>query len=144
MVATSGGFTLSDTITTAKATPSVTVYPDNSVSARHSADFSPVTADSPASANEMILLSLVGMGATDPPVPTGVAAGVDPPANVVTPTIVTIAGEQATIVFAQLTPGTVGTYQIGLIVPADLQAINAPVVITQNGVAANSATLPIQ
>ena len=69
VVATSAGFTLSDTITTAKATPSVTVYPDNSVSARHSADFSPVTADSPAAANEMILLSLVGMGATDPWLP---------------------------------------------------------------------------
>ena len=144
VVATSAGFTLSDTITTAKATPSVGVYPDNSVTALHSADLSPVTAASPAAANEMILLSLVGMGATDPPVATGVAAAADPPANVVTPPIVTIAGEQATIVFAQLTPGTVGTYEIGLIVPGDLQAVNAPVVITQNGVAANSATLPIQ
>jgi len=84
------------------------------------------------------------MGATDPPLATGVAAAADPPAAVVTPTIVTIAGEQATIVFAQLTPGTVGTYQIGVIVPADLQGMNAPVVITQNGVTANKATLPIQ
>ena len=92
----------------------------------------------------MILLSLVGMGATDPPMATGVAAAADPPANVVTPPTVTIAGEQATIVFAQLTPGTVGTYQIGLIVPGDLQGVNAPVVITQNGVTANKATLPIQ
>jgi uncharacterized protein (TIGR03437 family) len=86
----------------------------------------------------------VGMGATDPPVATGVAAAADPPSNVITPPSVTIAGEQATIVFAQLTPGAVGTYEIGLIVPGDLQAVNAPVVITQNGVAANSATLPIQ
>jgi uncharacterized protein (TIGR03437 family) len=144
VVATSSGFTLSDTITTAKATPSVSVYPDNTVTALHSADLSPVTADSPAAANEMILLSLVGMGATDPPVATGTAAVADPPANVITPPLVTIAGEQATIVFAQLTPGTVGTYEIGLIVPGDLQALNAPVVITQNGVTANSATLPIQ
>jgi uncharacterized protein (TIGR03437 family) len=144
VVATSGGFTLSDTITTAKATPSVGVYPDNSVTALHSADLSPVTANSPAAANEMILLSLVGMGATDPPVATGVAAAADPPSNVITPPFVTIAGEQATIVFAQLTPGAVGTYEIGLIVPGDLQAVNAPIVITQNGVAANSATLPIQ
>jgi uncharacterized protein (TIGR03437 family) len=144
VVATSAGFTLSDTITTAKATPSVTVYPDNTVAALHGADFSPVTASSPAAANEMIVLSLVGMGATDPPVATGAAAMANPPANVVTSPTVTIAGEQATIVFSQLTPGAVGTYEIGLIVPGDLQAVNAPVVITQNGVTANSATLPIQ
>jgi uncharacterized protein (TIGR03437 family) len=144
VVATSSGFTLSDTITTATATPGISVYPDNTVTALHGADLSPVTANSPAVANETILLSLVGMGATDPPVATGVAAASDPPANVVTPPTVTIAGEQATIVFAQLTPGTVGTYEIGLIVPGDLQAVNAPVVITQNGVTANSATLPIQ
>jgi uncharacterized protein (TIGR03437 family) len=144
IVATSAGFTLSDTITTAKATPGVTVYPDNTVTALHSADLSPITASSPAVANEMILLSLVGMGATDPPVATGVAAAADPPASVITPPIVTIAGEQTTIVFAQLTPGTVGTYEIGLVVPGDLQAVNAPVVITQNGVTANTATLPIQ
>ncbi len=144
IVATSGGLTLPDTITTAKATPSVMVNADNSVTALHGADFSPVTADSPAMANETILLSLVGMGATDPPLATGAAAPADTPASVVTPAIVTIAGEQATVLFAQLTPGAVGMYQIGVVVPGDLQAVNAPVVITQNGVAANKATLPIQ
>jgi uncharacterized protein (TIGR03437 family) len=120
------------------------VNPDNSVTALHGADFSPITADSPAAANETILLSLVGMGATDLPVATGVAAAADPPGNVLTQPLVTIAGEQATIVFAQLTPGMVGMYQIGVVVPGDLQAVNAPVVIIQNGVTANAATLPIQ
>jgi uncharacterized protein (TIGR03437 family) len=144
VVATSGGITLPDIITTAKATPSVIVNPDNSVTALHGADFSPVTADAPAVANETILLSLVGMGATDPPLATGAAAPADTPATVVTTAMVTIAGEQATVLFAQLTPGAVGMYQIAVVVPADLQAINAPVVITQNGVAANKATLPIQ
>jgi uncharacterized protein (TIGR03437 family) len=144
VVGTSAGFTLPDTITTAKATPGVTVNPDNSVTALHGADFSPITADSPAAANETILLSLVGMGATDLPVATGVAAAADPPGNVLTQPLVTIAGEQATIVFAQLTPGMVGMYQIGVVVPGDLQAVNAPVVIIQNGVTANAATLPIQ
>jgi Putative Ig domain. len=144
IVSTSGGLTLPDIMTTAKATPGVMVNPDNSVTALHGADFSAVTADSPAAANETILLSLVGMGATDPPLATGAAAPQDTPATVLTPPTVTVGGEQATVLFAQLTPGVVGIYQIGLVVPGDLQAIDAPVVITQNGVAANKAMLPIQ
>ena len=145
VVQANGALTLPDTITTTSIAPGAAVLADNTIIAQHSVDFSLITPTSPAVQGEPITLYLVGMGATDPTVASGVASP-SPPASVTVPPTVTIGGEQATILFAGLTPGAVGLYQINVTVPSGLTSGPQPVVITQGGVAANTVTptLPVK
>jgi uncharacterized protein (TIGR03437 family) len=57
---------------------------------------------------------------------------------------VTIGGRNATVLFAGLAPGFVGLYQVNALVPMDAPAGIQPVVITMNGVAAKTASLPVR
>jgi len=143
IIAANGGYTLPDSLTLASVQPGV-ASSSGRLTAQHAADFSPVTPDSPATQGEAILLTLVGMGATDPAVASGAAAPSDPPATTVVQPTVTVGGQPADIVFAALMPGAVGLYQIELTVPAGLSSGDQPVAITQGGVAANVALLAVQ
>jgi uncharacterized protein (TIGR03437 family) len=143
IVGANGGYTLSDSLTLAPAQPGV-ASSSGRLTAQHALDFSPITTDSPAAKGEAIILTLVGMGATDPPVVSGAAAPSDPLANTVIQPTVTVGGQPADIVFAALMPGTVGLYQIELTVPAGLPSGDQPVAVTQGGVAANTALLAVQ
>jgi uncharacterized protein (TIGR03437 family) len=143
IVAANGGYTLPDSLTLAPVQPGVAASSGRLI-AQHAADSSPVTPDNPATGGEMILLTLVGMGATDPPVASGYAAPSDPMATTVIQPMVTVGGQQADIVFAALMPGAVGLYQIELTVPAGLTSGDQPVAVTQGGVAANIALLAVQ
>ena len=53
-------------------------------------------------------------------------------------------GQPADVVFASLLPGAVGLYQVGLTVPAGLAPGDQPVLVTQSGVAANTAVVAVQ
>jgi len=55
----------------------------------------------------------------------------------------TVDGQAADVVFAGLTPGGVGLYQINFIVPANARAGNLDVDITQAGVKANATKLVV-
>ena len=123
--------------------PGVFLYPDGSVIAEHM-DSSLVNADSPASQNETIQIFLAGMGATDTTVVSGAASPSNPPASVLATPKVSVGGLPATIVFAGLVPGGVGVYEIQFnAVPTGLGTGHLPLAISQNGVAANTATLPV-
>jgi uncharacterized protein (TIGR03437 family) len=143
VVEANGGYTLPDSLTLAPVQPGV-ASSNGRLTAQHAADFSPVTPDSPAAQGEAIILTLVGMGATDPPVASGFAAPSDPMATTVIRPTVTIGGQMADIVFAALMPGAVGLYQIELTVPAGLASGDQPVVVTQGDVSANIAQLAVQ
>jgi len=143
VVQANGGLTLPDTITTTAVNPGIAVGSDGTSIAQH-ADYSLITSGAPATAGEAITLYLVGMGATNPAVASGAASPSGPLASVVTAPTVTIGGAQATILFAGLTPGAVGLYQINVTVPAGLSSGQQPVVITQGGAMANAATLPLR
>ena len=56
----------------------------------------------------------------------------------------TIGGVNAPVIFAGLTPGTVGLYQVNVQVPTGIQAGNAvPVVITIGGQSNIPVTIPV-
>jgi uncharacterized protein (TIGR03437 family) len=137
LVSSGAAFTLPDTLTTTDVSPGLLNF------AQH-ADFSTISASSPATAGETILLYLVGMGATDQTVASGAASPASPPANVTNPPAVTIDGQSATVSFAGLTPGLVGLYQINVQVPAGTASSSATVTVTQNGTPSNTVTIPIQ
>ena len=75
--------------------------------------------DHPAAAGEILEVYGAGLGRTDPLVPAGLASP-SPPARASQTPRVRIGGREATVVFAGLTPGLAGVYQVNVIVPSGL------------------------
>jgi uncharacterized protein (TIGR03437 family) len=143
VVSVNGAVTLPDTLNIVPATPGVAALPNGGIIAQH-ADYSAVSATSPAQPGEVIIIYLAGLGATNPSVPSGMAAPSTPPlAQVTLPVTVTVDGQNAVVDFAGLTPGSVGLYQIDFQVPTNAQTGNLNVVVSQNGLVSNTTTLPV-
>jgi len=143
LVTVNGASALPQTLTINPLQPGVAAYADgtNNVIAQH-ADFSYVTAASPAKPGEVIIIYLAGMGATNPAVPSGQGAPTSEPlARVVNMPTVTVGSQTATVEFAGLAPGFVGLYQIDLQVPVNAPAGSLPLVVSQNGVTGNTTNL---
>jgi uncharacterized protein (TIGR03437 family) len=102
-----------------------------------------VNANNPATAGDVIVIFCTGLGPTAPTVTTGQQSP-QGQTIVTIPATVTIGGVNAPVQFAGLAPGFVGLYQVNAVVPAGLTVGSAvPVVISQNGVASNSATIAV-
>jgi uncharacterized protein (TIGR03437 family) len=110
--------------------------------AQHS-DFTLVNSKNPAKPKEFLVMYLVGLGATDPAVPSGAPAPSATLAKVTHQPTVTVGSLPAKVLFAGLTPGFVGLYQINFQVPAGVASGDIEVDVTQNGVAANPTKLPV-
>jgi uncharacterized protein (TIGR03437 family) len=84
------------------------------------------------------------MGATNPSVPSGTQSpSSDSPAQAAVQPLLYVNGENAQISYAGLTPGAVGLYEIDFVVPGDAPSGDLTVVITQNGVPANTTLLTV-
>ncbi len=104
-----------------------------------------VNSGSPGKAGEPLVMYLVGLGATNPPVPSGqpAPAAPNPLANVVNKPTVMVDSLPSNVIFAGLTPGFVGLYQIDFVVPMGVKTGEVTVTVTQNGVAANPTLLAV-
>src|SRR5256885_12569430 len=74
---------------------------------------------SPAAAGEILEVFCSGLGPTDPVIPAGTPAPLLPLARSFIPYVV-IGGTEAGVLFAGLSPGRIGLYQINIIVSAGL------------------------
>ncbi len=141
-----GALTLPVSITLVPIAPGVAAYTDGSVIAQHS-DYSLVNSSSPAHPGESVVIYLVGMGATNPPVPSGAAApGLnlgDTLAQATVQPVVMVNNQTAHIQFAGLTPGGIGLYQINFVVPVTAPSGTLSLTVSQGGVSANPTTLPV-
>jgi uncharacterized protein (TIGR03437 family) len=106
--------------------------------------FQLVTGAAPATRGEVVQMYANGLGPVDNQPATGEAAPSSPLASCRIAPQVTIGGRSATVLFAGLAPGFVGLYQVNALVPTDAPAGIQPVVITMNGVAAKTASLPVR
>ena len=89
---------------------------------------------SPARPGATIVLYCSGLGPVDQQLMNGAAVPSSPLSRVTTPVSVEIGGIQATVLFAGLTPGLAGLYQINAIVPENAPSGDAvPVLITSGG-----------
>lgn len=110
----------------------------------HGADNSVVTAAKPASAGEVVVVYCTGLGAVTPPGTTGALASSSVLSNTnITPTV-SVGGANANVAFSGLAPALVGLYQINFTVPQSTSSGSIDVVVTANGVASNTAKLPVK
>jgi len=137
-----GALTLPETIDIVPLQPGMSAFPDGTVVAQRTSDYSLVTASSPAKPGESLVIYLAGMGATNPPVASGQPTPLESVPATIQPTL-TVNGQNAAIGYAGLTPTGIGLYQINFTVPTGLAAGSWPLVVTQNGISANTTTLPV-
>lgn len=131
------------TFSTTAVQPGLASFADGTVIAQD-LSYNLITAAHPVHAGEVIILYASGMGATNPPVPTGGVAPGSPLSHVAIAPKVTVGTADAQVIFAGLSPGSVGLYQIDVMIPSGAGTGNVPLVVSQNGVSSNTVTVPIQ
>jgi uncharacterized protein (TIGR03437 family) len=144
VVNANGALTAPQTIQIAPTAPALAAFPDGSLIAQHWADSSLVSDTSPAKPGEYLVMYLVGMGATDNSVASGAAAPLNPLARVTSAPVVTLGGNPVPVLFAGLTPQSVGLYQIDIQVPNVAFEGNLILTVSQGGVASNTTILPVR
>jgi uncharacterized protein (TIGR03437 family) len=105
---------------------------------------SDVTATSPAKPGEYVVIYLLGMGPTNPSVPSNAPApSSEPLARVTIAPAVTLDGVNTSVLYAGLTPFFVGLYQIDFQVPQNARPGDLNLVIMQGSVTANTTKLTV-
>jgi len=146
LVLTTGGVSSSPlSVGVAPTSPGIFASTTGAAAALHGLTNTSITAASPASPGEIIVVYCAGLGAVTPTVLSGTAA---PPAGPVSNTnntvTATIGGTSAVVQFAGLAPGYVGLYQVNMVVPATVAAsATVPIVVTVNNVSSKTATIPV-
>ena len=95
----------------------------------------------PARVGSTVTVYLTGQGAVEPPVPTGEPAP-DTVETVLYPISATVGRRAAAIAFSRLSPGSIGLFEIHLIVPPTLPG-SQPLVVTVNGFSSNLAHVSV-
>ena len=102
-------------------------------------------AANPIARGKVIVIYCEGLGAVSPPTVAGQAAPVSPLAMVQSPVTVTVGGVNAAVLFAGLTPGLSGLYQINAVVPDSVVPGSAvPVVVTTAGASSEAVTIGVR
>jgi uncharacterized protein (TIGR03437 family) len=108
----------------------------------------PVTSDDPARPGQVVALWTAGLGAVSTgnnvkaPVMGVPFAG--PDAQVVTTVHAVVAGRPAQVLSAVLPAGSIGVYEIRVLLPDDLPVnTKTPLLIMQNGYVSNTVTFPV-
>ncbi len=83
----------------------------------------------PAPAGAIVTAYLTGQGQVEPPVPTGAWSPAAPLSFPVLPVAATVGGRHTDVLFAGLTPASIGVFQVSLTVP-ELSPGEHPLVIT--------------
>ena len=102
-----------------------------------------VTPSNPVHMNDRLTIYLTGMGRTSPEVEDGVPAPASPLSTALARPTVTLGGAALSIEYAGLTPGSVGVYQINVIVPFKgvQTGFEIPLTVSQGG---NATMIPVR
>jgi uncharacterized protein (TIGR03437 family) len=142
-----GQLTLPVSVTVVPVAPGVDTYSDGVTAVAQHQDYSLVNSSKPAHPGDIIFIYLVGMGATNPAVASNqVAPGATAGSTAATVTVqpmVMLGNQNAPVLFAGLTPGSIGLYQIDFMVPSNVTAGNLSLTVSQGTVSANPTILPV-
>jgi uncharacterized protein (TIGR03437 family) len=102
-----------------------------------------VNSSAPASAGHVLVIYCEGLGQTNPPAPSGIAANGAP--QIAALPSVNIGGQNSSVQFAGISPGFTGLYQVNAVVPSGLGVNNAlPLYITDaSGNRSNTVTIAV-
>ena len=105
-----------------------------------------ITPSNPAAAGiTAILIYCTGLGSGDQSAGHRRGRFGSPPAHTLTTPTVTIGGVPAQVLFSGLAPGTVGEYQVNVLVPANAPTGDAvPVVLSIGGATSNTVQIAVQ
>ncbi|MBK9170847.1 MAG: hypothetical protein IPM24_25790 [Bryobacterales bacterium] len=142
LVVANNQVTAPDQINIARAAPGLLAFPDGRVIAQYPDDGTFARPERPARRDSVLTLYLTGMGPTNPPVASGTASPADPLGRV--NATVRLGGREITPLFAGLTPGFVGLYQVNFQIPADSSTGELRLTVTQDGISSNETTLTVQ
>ena len=143
IVNTNGVYSNPEPINTIAAQPVLAAFPDGRIIAQD-VNYNLINAQNPAHAGDVITLYLTGMGATNPPVATGTLAPTSQLATTAVQPQVRIDTASADIAFSGLTPGGVGLYQINIRIPVNIRTGDLQLVVSQSGIASNTAIVPVR
>ena len=110
----------------------------------HSADFTLVTAGSPARAGEIVTVFATGLGPTRPGVDPGQPFTASPVQLVSSPIEVLVNGKSAEVLYSGGYPNSVDNYKVNFRVPADAAAGPASIQLSAAWVVGAVAKIPIQ
>lgn len=102
--------------------PGIFTLPDGSPAIQHASDFTPVSVSNPAAKGETIVVYLTGLGPVSSRPQTGMPSTGPAPVGACPIPAYVIGGvtrQDANILYAGLTPGYVGLYQVNLRIPMD-------------------------
>ncbi|MDQ6705386.1 MAG: IPT/TIG domain-containing protein, partial [Acidobacteriota bacterium] len=107
-------------------------------------DFSLLTADNRAHANDIVIIYATGLGQTTPPSTTGQLVQFPPEADTqaVTITINGQAVDPANVIYSIVAPNFIGLYQVAFRVPTTVPGGNQRLQISVNGVNSNTVIAP--
>jgi uncharacterized protein (TIGR03437 family) len=108
------------------------------------ADGTAITAQSPAMGGEEVVIYMTGLGAVDVEPSLGSAAPTFPLANATVSSQVSLGNVPLTVVFAGLTPGTAGIYQVNAVLPQPLGVTGSPTLAVSAGGQTATLQLPVQ
>jgi len=105
----------------------------------------PGASSRPATSADALTIYCSGLGAVTNTPANGSAASGASLSSVPAQVSVTIGGKSAPVLFAGLTPGFVGLYQVNVQVPTGVVSGNAvPLIITTANLSSNAATIAVQ
>jgi uncharacterized protein (TIGR03437 family) len=113
------------------------------VAAAHAQSSDVVDTFNPAVPGESLALYAVGLGPTNPVVPTGTPAPVSPPIPTVAQPDVTVGGQAAAIQFSGAAPAQIGLYQVIFTLAVGVPAGNQPIVLGIGGAVSQTLMLPV-
>ena len=140
---TVGGLSIPFTVPIAPYLPAMFIYGDQLAIAQDQ-NYQLVTDGNPAQRNQFIIIYANGLGAVDNPPLSGELTPAQPFASTLVTPKVTIGGVPAQVLFSGLSPGSIGLYQLDVVVPPDAPSGLQPVTIDQKGVLSQTAYLPVQ
>lgn len=108
------------------------------------ADGTPVSNGPPVKPGDALVVYMTGLGAVDGAISTGVLAPASPLLKVFAPVEVQFGEISVTPLFAGLTPGFVGLYQVNVIVPPNVVSRVYPLRVSARGNLSNAMSVPVQ
>ena len=108
------------------------------------ANYTPVSADSPAVAGETLVVFATGLGLVNGPLLSGQPAPAAPLLSVVNPVVVDFGSATVTPIFAGLSPGLASVYQVNVVVPRDLATNVYPLQVSAKGNLSNVTNVQVR